>query len=142
MKLSLDQEPTWIKTYGGKRRVKFLHGIKNSYENGETSVAIDAGVAEIILLLNQNKLYSNFHCSGLQEDHEYKNKNTQQIRDDSGYITFKNTKRAAKLTKYLPRIMKWHTGAGIYFKEMGTITNEDKRLGWKELEANLRELFS
>lgn len=62
--MTIDKEPQWIKTWGGKRFVKFIHGINNSYDNGEKTVggvAIDAGVADLIFLLNQKKYYSQFH---------------------------------------------------------------------------------
>lgn len=137
--ITIDQNPQWIKNYGGKRLVKFIHGINNSYDNGEETiggVAIDAGVADLVYLLNKKRYYSEFHCSGLRADHTYKNKKRYDWL--GGYICFKNPKKAEKLIKYLPENLEWR-GWGIYFainSDWG-MPDGTKKKAWDELYKRL-----
>lgn len=138
-KISIDQDPQWIKTYGGKRFVKFIHGINNSYDNGEATiggVAIDAGAADLIFLLNQKKYFTEFHCSGLKEDHFYKSQKKYEFL--GGYICFKNPKRAAKLIKYLPKPLEWRDWGFYFVQNSGwNLPDEVKKNAWDELRDNL-----
>src|SRR6187399_737700 len=137
--MTLDQNPQWIKMYGGKRLVKFIHGINNSYDNGEETVggvAIDAGVAELIFLLNQKRYFTAFHCSGLRADHTYKNEKKYEWL--GGYISFQNPKKAAELVKYLPECIEFKHSAVFYFIGYGqNLPEGTKKQGWGELYRNL-----
>lgn len=137
--LTLDKNPKWIKTYGGKRLVKFIYGINNSYDNGEETVggvAIDAGVAELILLLNQGGYFTEFHCSGLRQDHAYKDEKKYGFL--GGYIYFQEPKKVKKLIKYLPKSMEFR-GGGFYFINHWNTPDGARKRGWDELYGNIKE---
>ncbi len=141
-------EPFWQNNFAYQNRVCKVEGLSNSdytpriseYPFSEPCALIDAGIADLIILLNESGFKTDYCCSGLESDH-----NDKYTSCSHAYISCLPGKLKI-LRTFLPEEMDFDHDVESYDERSSirlknkfryTVSEEKLKLIWEQFHKNL-----